>query len=93
MFINVSRIKFLKKSLSVCSMLEILVSIYLISLMIGRWTLPIKRKFPNPIIAKMMLEYIANGADIVHMFAVIDEEKISISSYLTNAITGNENLQ
>jgi hypothetical protein len=70
-------------------MLEIVVSIYLISLMIGRWCLPIKRKFPQHIIAKMMVEYIANGADIVHMFAVIDEEKISISLYLTNALTGN----
>ena len=70
-------------------MLEIAVSIYLISLMIGRWCLPIKRKFPQHIIAKMMVEYIANGADIVHMFAVIDEEKISISLYLTNALTGN----
>ena len=69
-------------------MLEIVVSIYLISLMVGRWTLPIKRKFPEHIIAKMMLEYIANGADIVHMFAVIDEEKIVLGLDLTNAITG-----
>ena len=69
-------------------MLEILVSIYLISLMIGRWTLPIKRKFPAHTIARMMLEYIANGADIVHMFAVVDEEKIAFNIDLTNAVTG-----
>ena len=69
-------------------MLEILVSIYLISLMIGRWTLPIKRKFSKHVIARMMLEYIANGADIAHMFSVVDEEQITISLDLTNTITG-----
>ena len=70
-------------------MLEIVVSIYLISLMMGRWTLPIKRKFSKHIIARMMLEYIANGADIAHMFAVVDEDQITVSLSLTNAITGN----
>ena len=70
-------------------MLEILVSLYLISLMIGRWTLPIKRKFSKHVIARMMLEYIANGADIAHMFAVVDEDQITLSLTLTNAITGN----
>ena len=67
-------------------MLEVLVAVFMISLMIGRWTLPLKKRLSNEFLAQMLLEFVANGSDITEFFAFVDEKAITIDLGLTNVI-------
>ena len=68
-------------------MLEIVVALYLITLMVGRWTLPIKQRLTKAAVAQMLLEYIANGSDIAEFFGNIDQDPIAVNYSMCVSIT------
>ena len=68
-------------------MLEIVVALYLITLMVGRWTLPIKQRLTKAAISQMLLDYIAIGSDIAEFFGNIDQEPIAVNYAMCASIT------
>lgn len=72
-----------------CGKAELFLSAYLITLMIAKWLLPIKQRLSREAVSTMLLEYIANGADIAEFYANVQKVLSYQNFSLVFAIIGN----
>ena len=84
-----SRLLGLPRFLNICKMLEIEVVVFISTLIVGKWMMPIKMRMSRLLLSQIVFQYVANGSDIVELFSNLDEEAIEFSYSLMIAILGN----
>ena len=67
-------------------MLEILVTIYLTTVLVARWILPINLRVTRIVLSKMVIDYIANASDMAEFFSNLSQSEARISTQLLVAI-------
>lgn len=78
----------LPKYFSICKMLEVEVVVFLSTLIVGKWMMPIKMRMSRLLLSQVLFQYVANGSDIAEFFSNLDEDSIQFSYSCMIAVLG-----
>lgn len=81
----------IKDYFDMCSFLEIMVSIFLITCVLARWILPIKIKLRRDDLSALLISFMINGTDITKFLAYLDENYIIVDLTFVYLILGKKN--
>jgi len=73
----------------VCQVLEIVMSVFVLTSCFARWAYPVKvDNLKNEAFLNIIISYITNGADIVDLFGYIDDTDVTFSFSMNMALLG-----